>query len=132
MKTHTIKQTVTFNAAPKAVYDQLMNAKKHGAFTGSKVKMSNKVNGKFEIFDGYCHGHNIELKENKKIVQAWHFTEEGWPEDHLSICTFAFEKTTKGTKLTFTQSNIPENKHNTLKTGWKKYYWEPMKLALQN
>lgn len=132
MKTHTIKQSITFNASPKTVYDLLMNAKKHGAFTGGKVKMSNKINGRFEVFDGYCHGYNIELKEAKKIVQAWHFTEEGWPEDHFSICTFEFNKTPKGTKLSFTQSHIPANKHKTLKTGWKQYYWEPMKEMLKN
>ena len=60
------------------------------SFTGSKVIMSNKVNGKFKVFDGYCHGYNIELMQGKKIVQAWNFAEDGWPEDHFSICTFFF------------------------------------------
>ena len=130
MKTKTIKQTVTFAALPAQVYNLIMDAKKHGAFTGGKVTMSKKVKGEFKVFDGYCHGYNIELKEGKKIVQAWHFKEEGWPEDHFSICTFEFEKVPKGTKLTFTQSEIPEHKAESLHEGWKQYYWKPMKEHL--
>jgi len=77
MKTGSIKQNTTFEAAPIDVYNLIMDEKKHAAFTGTAVKMSNKINGKFNIFDGYCHGYNIELIEGKKIVQAWHFAEDG-------------------------------------------------------
>jgi len=131
MKTKSIKQTATFNAKPKDVYELLMDAKKYSAFVGSTVKVSNKVKGKFNVFDGYCTGHNIELVEGKKIVQAWHFAEKGWPEDHFSTCTFLFEKTEKGTKMTFTQTNVPENTYKALADGWKEYYWEPMKAYLK-
>ena len=107
-----------------------MNPKAHSAFTGSEVTMSTKINGKFRVFDGYCSGYNIELVEGKKIVQAWHFEEEGWPEDHFSVCTFVFEKLGKKTKLSFTQTGVPEHKVDALKDGWKNYYWEPMKAFL--
>jgi activator of HSP90 ATPase len=131
MKTGRIQQTVTFqNARPMEVYNLIMDPKKHSAFSGSKVTMSNKIDGKFQVFDGYCTGFNIELKEGKKIVQAWHFKEEGWPDDHLSICTFVFEKVPTGTKLIFTQTDIPEHKIDSLKEGWKLYYWQPMKVYL--
>lgn len=132
MKTKTIKQTITFDTKPESVYELLMNAKKHSLLTGGKVTMSTKEGGKFNIFDGYCRGYNIELIEGRKIVQAWHFAEDGWPEDHFSICTFLFEKAGKGTKLAFTQSDIPQHKSESLKTGWKQYYWTPMKAYLEN
>jgi len=90
MKTKSIRQTVTFNASPETVYQLIMDPKKHAAVTGSAVIMSSDVNGKFSVFDGYCHGYNIELIEGKKIVQAWHFAEDGWPDDHFSICTVNF------------------------------------------
>ncbi len=126
MKTKSIKQTLTLNAPPKDVYEILMDAKKHSLLTGSTVKMSKKINGKFEVFDHYCHGYNIELEEGKKIIQAWNFQEDGWPQDHFSICKFEFEATEKGTKLNFTQSGVPEHKCEELKEGWKQYYWKPM------
>jgi activator of HSP90 ATPase len=107
-----------------------MDQKKHAAFTGSKVTMSNQVKGKFKAFDGYIHGYNIELTEGKKIVQAWHFTEEGWPDDHYSICTFLFEKDGKRTKLTFRQTGVPEQSAESLKDGWRQYYWGAMKTYL--
>ncbi|MFN8285756.1 MAG: SRPBCC family protein [Chitinophagales bacterium] len=132
MKTKSIKQTISFNAAPIEVYELLMNAKKHAAFTGSKAKMSTQPNGKFEVWDGYCHGYNIELEEGKKIVQAWHFAEDGWPDDHYSICTFVFQKAPKGTKLSFTQTGIPEHKAKALKSGWKEYYWSLMTDYFKN
>jgi activator of HSP90 ATPase len=89
--------------------------------------MSAKVNGKFEVFDGYCHGYNIELVEGKKIVQAWHFAEKGWPDDHFSTCTFSFVRVPGGTRLSFTQKEVPEKNYESLKSGWKEFYWEPMK-----
>lgn len=130
MKTKTLRQTVTFDASPKEVYELMMDSKKHSGFSHSKVKMSKVAGGKFETYDGYCHGKNLELKEGKKIVQEWHFAEDGWPEDHFSVVTFKFEKAGKKTKLSFTQSGIPEHKYDSLKSGWVDYYWNPMKQYL--
>jgi activator of HSP90 ATPase len=131
MKTKTIKQTITFDAKPEKVYQLIMDQKKHAAFTGSEVTMSTKIKGKFEVFDGYCHGYNIELEKGKKIVQAWHFDEDGWPENHFSTCTFLFEPDGDKTKLTFTQEGVPEHKVEELSKGWEEFYWEPMKEYLE-
>ncbi|MBX7124116.1 MAG: SRPBCC domain-containing protein [Cyclobacteriaceae bacterium] len=130
MKTRTLRQTASFTATPKEVYDLLMDSRKHGKLVGGKVTMSRKAGGKFNVFDGYCHGYNIQLVEGKKIVQAWHFAEDGWPEDHFSTCTFTFQKSATGTRLTFVQQGIPDHLVESLKGGWKQYYWEPMKLQL--
>ncbi len=56
--------------------------------------------------------------------------EDGWPNDHYSICTFVFEKVPKGTKLKFTQTGIPEHKAESLKEGWKEFYWNRIKEFL--
>lgn len=132
MKTRSIKQSVTFNAKPGEVYQLIMDPKKHAAFTGGKVVMSNKANGRFNMFGDYIHGYNIELIEGKKIVQAWHFKEDGWPEDHFSTCTFLFEKAGDKTKLSFLQSEVPEGSAASLKEGWKEFYWKPMKVYLND
>lgn len=131
METKTIKQSVIFDAPAKKVYDLIMDQKKHGDFSGSNVVMSKKVNGRFDIFDGYCRGYNIELVEGETIVQAWHFQEEGWPLDHYSICTFQFKQEGDKTHLHFTQSGVPVHKVEELKSGWKKFYWNPMKTYLK-
>lgn len=128
METGTIEQIVHFNASPTAVYQLIMDAAKHSGFSEAEVNMSNEINGKFDTYDGYCHGYNIELIPGKKIVQAWHFQEEGWPEDHFSICTFLFEENENDqTTLTFSQTQIPTHKIAALETGWQDFYWKPMK-----
>lgn len=131
MKTGSIKQTVNFKATPMQVYELLMSAKIHSAFTGTHAEISKSAKGKFSTYDGYCTGYNIELTPGEKILQAWHFAEDGWPEDHFSVCTFLFEPTATGTKLKFEQTDIPGHKIKALTSGWKEYYWEPMKLYLQ-
>lgn len=131
MKTASIRQSVTVNASPQAIYKVFMNARKHSTLTNSEVTMTKKIRGQFSIFDGYCSGYNMELKENRKIVQAWHFQEEGWPEDHFSICSFLLTEKEGKTRLSFTQTDIPAHKAEDLKQGWKRYYWEPLKTMFK-
>ncbi len=66
-----IKQSVTFKASPHAVYEALMDSKKHSAFTGGKASISRVVGGKYTAYDNYVNGKNIELVPDKKIVQSW-------------------------------------------------------------
>jgi activator of HSP90 ATPase len=132
MKTKSIKQTVTFPISPDALYSLLLDSKKMSAIHAGETKMTKRPNGKFTVFDGYCNGYNIELVDGKKIKQAWHFAEDGWPDDHFSLCTFLLEPSPKGTKLTFEQSEVPAHKAEDLKKGWKTYYWDPiMKYLLK-
>ncbi len=124
----TIHQTATFKASPHEVYEALMDAKKHSEFTGGTAKISRKVGGKFTLYDGEMDGKNLELELDKKIVQTWRYSD--WPEGHYSTVTFALEKLDGGTKLTFTQKDVPDDKYEEIKQGWKDYYWGPMKEML--
>ena len=132
MKTKDIKQTILFPISPEKLYSLLLNAKVMSDIHQGKTTMSKRANGKFIVFDGYCYGQNIELIDGKKIVQAWHFNEEEWPEDHFSVCTFLLEPKAKGTKLTFTQTDVPSTTYDALKEGWHTYYWEPIAEYLDN
>ena len=124
-----IRQTVTFKASPHEVYEALMDEKKHAVFIGSDARISRKVGGKFVIYEGDIDGKNLELVPDKKIVQSWRYSD--WPEGHYSTITFAFEAVDKGTRLTFTQTGVPEDKYEDIKQGWKDYYWQPMKQMLE-
>lgn len=130
MKTGSIEQSVLFNTSASALYDFFMDAEKHSAFTNSEVSMLDKTGEAFSVFDGYCSGVNLELERGKKIVQSWNFAEEGWPDDHYSICTFTFEEVPEGCLLHFLQTEIPEHKVEDLKKGWVEYYWNPIKLSI--
>ncbi len=124
-----IRQTVTFNAAPHEVYEILMDQKKHAELVGSTAKISRQVGGKFVIYGGEIDGTNLELVPDRKIVQTWRYSD--WPKGHYSTVTFAFEAVDKGTRLTFTQTDVPDDKYEDIKQGWKDYYWQPMKEMLK-
>lgn len=130
MATKTIKQTRTFAASAKDLYEAIMDSRKHSKFTGAPAKISTKVGGAFSVHSGYATGRNLELKPNKKIVQSWHASD--WPEDQYSVVTFAFSLAGKGkTKLTFTHSGVPEDQVADIKQGWIDYYWTPLKKMFE-
>lgn len=128
----TIKEEIIFPTTPEELYSIFMNPKIHAEVIGDKVEMDPTEGGHFSIFDDYCIGSNISLEPNKKIVQEWNFDEDGWEEEHFSICTFEFEKVENGTLLKFTQDEVPADLYDSLKHGWKQYYWDPIMDALED
>jgi activator of HSP90 ATPase len=124
-----IKQSVTFKTTPHEVYELLMDAKKHAQFTGGEAKISRKEGGKFSISGGDISGVNLELVPDQKIVQSWRYSD--WPEGVYSKATFTLETVAGGTRLTFTQSGVPDDKYEDIKQGWKDYYWVPMKEVFE-
>ena len=129
METKTIKQSVTFKVTPHEVYEALMDSDKHSLFTGSKAKISREIGGKFTAFDGYSEGTNLELIPDKKIVQTWRASD--WPEGHYSRVSFSLKELEGGTRLTFTQTGVPEEQFEDISQGWRDYYWKPMKEMLE-
>ncbi len=129
MKTKTIRQSVTFKASPKTIYEMLMDSRQHAAFTGARARILRKVGGTFNAYDGYITGTHLELVPDKKIVQSWGCSD--WPEGHFSTATFALKAVKGGTRLTFTQAGVPEKQYESIKEGWIEFYWEPMKAMLE-
>jgi len=130
MKTRTIGQTVTFNARPHEVYEMLMDSEKHSEFTEAAAKISRKVGGRFSTYDDYSTGTNIELLQDRKIVQKWRGSD--WPEGHYSVATFELQDSEGKTRLAFTQTDVPEDQYEAISQGWKEFYWEKMKAYLKN
>ncbi len=129
MKAKTIRQVITLKTSPHEVYEMLMDAKKHASFTQSTAVISRKVGGKFSIYDGSLTGTNLELVPDEKIVQSWR--SDDWPEGHFSKATFAMKGLDGATRLTFTQTGVPEEFYEDIKQGWHDYYWTPMKQTLE-
>jgi activator of HSP90 ATPase len=129
MKTRTIRQSVTFVTSPHVIYEMLMDSRKHARFTGEKASISRKVGGKFNAYDGYITGINIELLPDEKIVQSWRG--DDWPEGHFSRVTFSLEKVKGGARLAFRQSGVPEEHYNDINQGWRDHYWKPMREMIE-
>ena len=129
MKTKTIKQGVMFLAKPEDIYKALMESKSHSEFTGDVAKISKKVGGKFSAFGGYAMGKNLALVPGKKIVQSWRASD--WDKGDISEITFLLKPAPKGTKLMFTHKNVPAKFAKSIASGWKEYYWEPLRKFLE-
>jgi len=127
MRTRTVRQSVTFKASPREVYEVLMDSRKHSKLTGDKAIIRRNVGGKFTVGD-YIHGVNLELVPNEKIVQSWRGSD--WPEGHFSRAVFSLRAERSVTRLTFTQTGVPEENYEEIRQGWHDYYWEPMKEML--
>jgi len=119
-----ISQEVIIAAKPKEVYDAFMDEKQHTKFTGARAKIENVVGGKFEVWDGYASGKNIELKDGEKIVQSWRASD--WPEGVESEITIELIAENENAKLVFHQKNVPDDFVEDVKQGWEYFYWEPL------
>jgi activator of HSP90 ATPase len=129
MAAKTIRQAVTVRASPHDVYEALMDSRKHSEFTGDKATISRRVGGKFTAFSGYAEGVNVELVQDEKIVQPWRASD--WPEGRYSKVTFTLKESPGGTRLSFTQTGVPEEFVNDISRGWRDYYWAPLKAMLE-
>lgn len=130
MDTKTIRQSVTFKAKPHEIYEVLMDVDKHSKLTGSEVTIDRNIGSEFSVYSGDIQGINLELVPDKKIVQSWRYSD--WPEGHYSKATFSLKEVPDGTRLTFTQTGVPDKFYEDIKQGWKDYYWEPMKMLWAN
>jgi activator of HSP90 ATPase len=128
-RTKDIRHTVRIAATPHAVYEALMDSRKHTAFTDAPAKISRKVGGAFTAHGDHLSGINVELVKDRRIVQAWRA--DGWPDGHYSIASFELKPARGGTILTFTQTGVPTARFKSINQGWKQYYWQPLKRALE-
>lgn len=121
-----INQTELFeNTTTGKLYEVLMDAKHHAAFTGDDANISNEVGGIFSTYGGYSTGINKELIPGKRIVQTWRAAD--WPEGVESTVTFNFEQHGDNAIIHFTQTNVPDEQLESVANGWHEYYWEPMR-----
>ena len=127
MAVRTIKQTAVIKGAtPADIYGTLMSSEKHGALSGQPAKMSSRVGGKWSVGHD-LEGKNVKLTKDKRIVQTWRAN--NWPKGKYSKATFALSKATGGTKITFTQTGVPSEAYKEISSGWKAYYWSPLKKS---
>lgn len=125
----TIRQTVMIKASPAAVYEALMDSRKHAKFSGWPARISRKPGGTFTAYGAYINGVNLELVPGRRIVQFWRSA--NWPKFHYSTVTYDLRKVRGGTRLVFTQAGVPDRDYRAKKSGWHDAYWRPIKTLLE-
>jgi len=130
MKTRTIRQTVLLPAPPGAVYRALAGSKGHSAFTSSTAKIPKRAGGRMTAYGGYISGKVLGLWPGMGLLQTWRTTEwpKGAPDSRLEI---RLAPAGKGTRLTMIHSDVPASRADSLTSGWKAYYWAPLRRYLK-
>src|ERR1043165_687332 len=104
----TIKQTVRFKAAPRAVYDLLADSRKRTEVTGRKAAISRHVGGAFSTDNGRVTGVNVDLVPGKRLVQAWR--RHDFPDGVYSMAAITLDALpTGGTELVLTHRGVPKH-----------------------
>ena len=112
-------------ATPQEIYHAWMSSDGHSAMTGSPAKISPELGGKFEAWDGYIHGTNLELVPGKRIVQSWRTVEFSADEPDSRI-EISLDAEGEQTRLTLHHTGLPPH-GKQYEQGWVESYYEPMK-----
>lgn len=124
----SLHQEITFNANPQRIYKALLDSKQFSAFTHLSAEIDPKAGGAFAMFGGLIVGRNVELVPNQRIVQAWRPTH--WDPGIYSIVKFELERLGSETKVVLDHTGFPEGEFDSLNSGWKPRYWDPLKKFL--
>jgi activator of HSP90 ATPase len=136
----SIHQEPVFTATPRRLYEALTDAKQFtrviklsGALQAMHLpdrpaEISSEAGGAFALFGGFITGRHVELVPNVRLVQAWRAGD--WPPGVYSIVRFELVEQGSGSKIVFDHTGFPKGEAESLASGWKAHYWEPLAKVL--
>jgi activator of HSP90 ATPase len=127
-KRTSLHQEIDFKASPQRVYEALLDSKQFAACTGMSAEIDPKAGGAFTTFGGLIVGRNVELISNQRIVQAWRPTH--WDPGVYSMVKFELKPRAVETTIILDHTGFPEGDYDSLNSGWKPRYWDPLKKFL--
>ena len=136
----SIHQEPVFAASSKRVYEaltdpneftrvvQLSGALQAMHLPDEPAVISREAGGAFALFGGYITGRHVELVPNVRLVQAWRAG--SWSSGVYSIARFELVKQGAGCKIVFDHTGFPKGEAQSLASGWKAHYWDPLTKVL--
>ena len=129
-KMKTIKQTYIIKASVDKVWEALVDARIIEGWGAGPAKMDDKVGTKFSLWGKSIWGKNLEVVQNRKLVQDWYSDEEKKWEKPSKV-TFALHEEKDSTRLELVHEDIPDENFKDIADGWKDYYLGPLKDYLE-
>jgi len=133
----SIHQESLIRASRQRVYAALTDARQFNEVTKivaakeptislekSPTVLSPDVGGAFSLFGGIIVGRHVELVPDARIVQAWRVAY--WTPGIYSIVRFDLIEQGAETKIVFDHTGFPKGDAESLASGWKAHYWEPL------
>lgn len=137
----SIHQEPRFAASRQRVYDALTDehqfdkvirlcaeVQSGGSFGPKPTQIDARPGGAFVLFGGIISGRQIELVPNELIVEAWRVA--NWGRGVYSIVKFELTEDGPGTRIVFDHTGFPRGDAETLASGWKAHYWDPLRKYL--
>jgi activator of HSP90 ATPase len=124
----TIRQTYAIDASLAEVWQAFFDPKVIDRWGGGPADISEKENSGFSLWGGEIHGSNRKIIKHKTLVQDW-FDSDKW--DAPSKVTVTFNAKGDQTVVSLLHENIPDASLEDIDEGWKKFYFGPMKDALE-
>jgi len=124
--TEEFEVQATFPVEPARIYKAWLDSQEHGAMTGSDAFCNTRVGADFWAWYGFIVGKNLELDENKRIVQSWRT--DDFPQDapDSQIEVILEDAPLGGTRLTLKHTGLPDGMREEYEKGWEESYFEPM------
>ncbi|MCD4833297.1 MAG: SRPBCC domain-containing protein [Bacteroidales bacterium] len=110
-------------AEPEEVFIAITNPFTIELWTGYKAIMDSNVDTEFSLWEGDITGKNLEIIDNKKVVQEWYFEDQSVK----SIVTINLFDNKKGTQVELIHKNIPDEDYENIIEGWNEYYFGAIK-----
>ena len=124
----TIHYEIDYKTTSPRIYSALLDAKQFSAFTNQPAEIDPTPGGAFRLFGGAIEGRNVELIDDRRIVQAWR--PAYWPAGLYSIVKFELAAHGSGARIILDHTGFTEDKWQGLNEGWPLRYWDPLRKYL--
>jgi len=122
-----IRKSYKIAAHVDQVWKALVDPEVIGEWGGDPIKMDSKVGFEFQLWGGDIYGKNIEVIDEKKLVQEWSI--RNWSKP--SIVTFTLKDGGNETVLELKHVGVPDEEIDDVDQGWDDYYIGPIKKMLE-
>ena len=123
----TIKQVYHINSPVQKVWQALVDPKVIDSWGGGPAKMAARADTSFSLWGGDIHGKNLEVVENKRLVQEW-FSGD-WKKP--SKVSFTLKEERAKTTVDLLHEDVPDEEEADIAKGWDIYYLGEIKKFLE-
>ncbi len=123
-----LQRTYLIKSSPEEVFNAMTNPLTLELWTGYPANIQAKAGIEFTLWDGDITGMNLEIIQDKKLVQEWYFEDNQEP----SVVTIELVEQSGKTQVELYHTNIPDDAFLNISEGWNKYYFGTMKKYLES
>jgi uncharacterized protein YndB with AHSA1/START domain len=125
----TIKLLFTIQAPIGQVWEALTDPVIIAGWTAGPAKFEAIEGGKFSLWDDDIHGTNTKVVPNKLLEEDW------YSESTSRRCykvSFSLSEENESSTIELRHANVADNEVADFTDGWQRYYFEPIKLLLED